>query len=298
MRKGVILLVIAILLLLPVSASAQAAVTLDWLHIQFWSDYDQPAVLVIYDFVLSADTSLPAQVKVRMPAGAQLLAVARQDTGGLMNLEHQAPQRQGDFDALTFTVSDRSQYHVEFYVPYVRDGQTRKFSYNWPGDYAVTTLKFVVQEPVGATGVQVEPAMSRSGPMDDGFVYQSISLDNIAAGEALPIAFSYEKADETLSSASLGVQPTAPLDQPLTTQSAFMTWLPWILLGLGIVLIIGGGAWYWFSGRAGVSRRSRKRHAAQEESPEEQVYCSQCGKRGQHGDRFCRACGAKLRAQE
>jgi hypothetical protein len=301
MRKSALLLIILVVFLaLPVAAHAQTTVTFNTLKIQFWPDYDQPAVLVIYDFSVSTDTNVPILVNLRMPAGAQLLAVAKDENGALVNVQHQLPVRQGTYDVLTFTVTDRSQHHVEFYIPYTRDGNKRSFTYVWPGDYAVGTLNVQFQEPVDAKNIVAEPSMVNVGSQPDGFVYHTMEQVELPAGEEITFKFSYEKDTDTLSSTSLGVQPTSPLDQPVSGQSSFMSFLPWILGGLGVVLIVGGGLWYWFSGQSSRgSGRSRKRHASGiDEDEGVQVYCSQCGKRAQPGDRFCRACGAKLRSGE
>jgi len=299
-RKSAILLALAWLLLFPVAAQAQAAITFEQFDVQLWPEYDQPAVLVIYDFVVSAETSLPAQVNIRMPAGAQLLAVARGESGGLMNQEHDQPRREGNYDVVSFTISDRSLYHVEFYIPYTREGNKRSFIFTWPGDYAVSRFSVSMQEPVEATQIETEPNLVDVAQGQDGFIYRKTTLAEIAAGQSQTFKISYEKANETLSATSLGVQPTAPLDQPVSGQSAFMSMLPWILGGVGLALIVGGGIWYWLSGRSSSgSSKSRRRHASQaEEGSEAQVYCSQCGKRAQASDRFCRACGSRLRAAE
>jgi hypothetical protein len=84
-----------------------------------------------------------------------------------------------------------------------------------------------------------------------------------------------------------------------------MPYLPWILGFLGIALIAGGGWWYWRSGLskerspAGAARPRRKPSTSREPaaSPEGYVYCHECGKRAGPGDRFCRACGARLRTE-
>lgn len=301
MRKGILLLAIALLFLAPSAARAQAAAAFDQLTIQLWPEYDRSAVLAIYEFSVSPETPLPASITLKMPAGAELLAVARQESGGLMNLEYELPEQVGDFQPIRFSVTDRSSYHLEFYFPYTRQGQKRNFLYSWPGDYAVTTLKISIQEPVGATNVTTDPAMTLAGPAEDGFTYHSISTKNASAGNILTFNFSYDKSDDALSSTSRGVQPTAPLDQPISGQSSYTVFLPWIFGGLGVVLIAGGGFWYWLSGRAsgGGSGSSRKRHAsrAAEEAGAE-IYCTGCGKRAQSNDRFCRACGTRLRTRE
>lgn len=292
-RTLCLLLVLASLLALPGPARAQSAVAFESLNIQFWPDFDQPSVLVLYDFVVSGETPLPAQVNIRMPAGAQLFAVARDEDGKLMNVEHDLPVQEGNYSVVTFVVTDRLTYRVEFYIPYVRQEQRRTFLYAWPGDYAVASFRMVLQEPIGATNVVTEPAMTSLGTGADGFAYRAFSVQDIKAGERISLKVSYDSK----SSEPFADKPQAA--GSLDPAQPFMSLLPWILGGLGVALILGGGAWYWLSGRSsdGGAGRARRRHAAQaEEEPSDSAYCSQCGKRAQPGDRFCRACGAKLRS--
>jgi len=292
MRRSVILFVAAWLLLFPFIAQAQSAVAFEKLDIQFWPDYDRPSVLVIYNFIVSADTSLPAQVRIRMPAGAQLFAVARDENGSLINVEHDLPQQVGNYSLLVFSVVDRSLHRVEFYVPYVQQEQKRTFIYTWPGDYPVASLQLILQEPVGVTDLMTEPPMTNLGPGPDGFTYHSLTAQDVKEGESLSFKASYYSKNSALSTERPQFSDT------LEPSLSFVSFLPWILGGLGVALILAGGVWYWLSGRSGgdLSGHARKRHSSQvEDEPAESVYCSQCGKRAQPGDRFCRACGSKLR---
>jgi hypothetical protein len=295
MRKFAILFVIVLLVLMPTSAHAQSAVTFEELTIQLWPEYDQPNVLVLYDFVVSSNTPLPAQINLQLPPEAQFSAIARHESGSLIKLEYDLPKSVGNHGVVSFLVPDRSTYRVEFYMPYDRKAQTRSFLFTWPGDYAVSKLNVSLQEPVGATNVTSDPA-TNSEIGQDGFTYHFTTLKNVPNGQNLVFKFSYAKDNETLTG---GVQSAAPLDQA-SGQASFMNFLPWILGGLGVALIVGGGVWYWLSGRAsGGNSTSRKRHASRAEEAEgAEIYCSQCGKRAQSSDRFCRACGAKLRPAE
>jgi len=292
MRKSVILFVLLSLLIFPTFARAQSSVTFEKLVIQFWPDFDQPSVLVIYDFVVSSETPLPAQVNIRMPAGAQLFAVARDEAGMLMNVEHDPPVQAGNYSVVSFVVTDRLTYRLEFYIPYVRQEQRRTFIYTWPGDYAVASLRMLLQEPMGAANIVTEPDMAEIIPGADGFTYRALSAQDVkdGAGLTLKVGYDSENGEPFINEKP---QPSAPLEP----SQPFMSFLPWILGGVGVMLIVGGGVWYWLSGRTGSgNERSRKRHVSRdEEIAVAAVYCSQCGKRAQPNDRFCRACGTKLR---
>jgi len=301
MRKSVfLLLVLSILLATPFAVRAQADVTFDKLQVQLWPDYDQASVLVIYDFSVSAETTLPAEISLRLLKGSQLLAVAKEENGALVNLQNQLLEPEGEFNSLSFSVADRSIHHVEFYIPYTRQGNSRSFSFRWTGDYAVKTASVRLQEPIDATDIKTDPVLSPIGKQPDGFVYYARDLNSLSSGQGIVINVSYLKPTDTLSASSLDIQSTQPLDQNIPGQSTYLSYLPWALGGLGVVLLLIAGWVYLASGRAGRAiPRSRKRHvsAASEVSgdDEKQIHCAQCGKRTQPGDRFCRACGARIR---
>lgn len=292
MRRVAFLLALALLLAVPAPVGAQSSVALERLTIEFWPDFDQPSVLVLYDFVIAAETPLPAQVNIRMPAGAQLFAVARKESGGLMNVEHAPPVQEGNYSVVTFIVSDRLIHRVEFYIPYVQQEQQRAFIYTWSGDYAVNSFQMVLQEPLAAANIVTEPEMTGRESREDGLAYRSLAAQSLKLGERIALKVSYDNPGSELSAAR--PTPSASLE----SSPPFMSFLPWVLGGMGLILILGGGAWYWLSGRSGGGGigRARKRRAAQvDDDVTASAYCSQCGKRAQPGDRFCRACGAKLR---
>jgi uncharacterized membrane protein len=77
----------------------------------------------------------------------------------------------------------------------------------------------------------------------------------------------------------------------------------YILGFLGILLIVVGLVWYWQSGTSAESANSRRRHGSHSASDtssgsEGQIYCHECGKRAQPADKFCRACGVRLRRED
>jgi len=75
--------------------------------------------------------------------------------------------------------------------------------------------------------------------------------------------------------------------------------LPYIIGGLGVVLIVGGIVYYWQAGRKSFKSPRRRSHAQMEnEDLKEDTYCPQCGTRAKTGDRFCRVCGARIRQKE
>jgi hypothetical protein len=72
--------------------------------------------------------------------------------------------------------------------------------------------------------------------------------------------------------------------------------LPWVLAGIGVLLIavgvVGFAVWQRGGQRSSTIRRQTPQH---KEGEGEFIYCHQCGKRAQPGDIFCRTCGTRLR---
>jgi hypothetical protein len=297
MRTRIVLLALAVLFCLPAAAQAQNSVQLEAVIVQLWPEFDRPSMLVIYDLRVSAETRLPTEVTVRIPAGAELLAVARDEAGTLVNWPHNVGEVQGDWQPITFTVSDLASYWVEFYDPLDLDGVSRAYRYLWPGDYPVGSFVVHLQQPVGASNVQGSPPLGRSslGPYE--LLYHSIEPVSLNAGQVFELQVSYEKSSDALSAAGLPVQPGGDLGGMSTPTLPMENVLPWALGLLGAFLIVGGIIYFWQSGRAG-SSSPRKRHRparADRQAASAQIYCHECGKRAQPGDRFCRTCGTRLR---
>jgi len=284
---------------------AQDDVSFSKLEIDLWPEYDRAAVLVIYRITLDPGTSLPADVTLRIPVDAQVNAVAaRQGDGSLFNIAYDRAVS-GDWAEISFNAA-LPDIQVEYYDPnLVKEGAARQYQYRWPGDYAVGALDVEVQQPAGATNLTTSPALGPGTPSQDGLVYYRSSVGALPAGQGFDLSLAYEKTGESFSAAGLQVQPSAPVDDMASSWlTEFLAVLPWGLLILGILLLVGGGIWYWQSGKrkSGTSqsqRRRRKPAAVQEAAPapEGHIYCHACGKRAGPGDRFCRTCGTRFRME-
>ncbi len=91
MRKLMLMLTLLILLMfVPVPAQAQSVIHLSSVSVDIWPEYDQPAVLMIYQITLASDTTLPASLSLRIPSGVEINAVAVVDpTQGLVNAPYE-----------------------------------------------------------------------------------------------------------------------------------------------------------------------------------------------------------------
>ncbi len=306
MKKVLLLLVVCLLLVLPGHASAQQAVHISKMEIDLWPEYDQPSMLTIYRITLAKDTTLPTNVNFRVPTGSKVNAVAVKDVDTqLLNITYQT-ETSGAYDILHFQVT-LPEFQIEFYDPGLKkDGSQRTFLYQWPGDFVVDQADVLIQQPFDATQTSVIPGPVTTRANTDGMTYYAKSVGSLSAGQSFRLEIGYQKPSDRLSVEFMQVQPsgTLPSQSSTTTTSLTSLW-PWLVGGLGVLLIAGGAFWYWRLGRQTSSRPARKRSRASGEekraaeiAPEteaEAIYCHQCGRRAAPSDRFCRVCGTRLR---
>ncbi len=302
MRKWLLLLILALGLAWPTAAQAQDTVTLSKMELDLWPEYDKPSMLVIYHLFLAPGTTLPANVSLHIPASAgdpYNLAV-RETDGQLYNLAHSRTV-QGDQAVISFTTPGQ-EIQFEYYDPQLtRNGSTRSYTYRWPGDYAIAALTIQVQQPIGATGMQISPSLGTGLSGDGGVVYYTGIEGAIQAGQTFNVKLSYQKDNDKLSVEALQVVPSTPIsDNTVGRSPTPKDVLPWIFGGLGVLLVAGGVFWYIRAGQE-ESSGGRKRHVSKRVNGEllaasdDSLYCHECGKRAVPGDLFCRACGTRLR---
>lgn len=303
MRRFLLVTVLLFTLIInPVQA--QASQSIDQMVIKIWPEYDQPSVLVIMDFFLAADAKLPANVSIRIPAavGQPHSVAVRELDGQLYVLDYQS-QISGDWNTLTFT-TPYAEVWVEYYDPSINKvGNQRSYEFLWAGDMAVNTFSLEVQQPSTAENMTFKEIMATAQHGADGLTYYTSEVGSLAAGTSFSLNIEYTKRDDVLSSAnSLPVQPSAPLTNTTTGRQPMAGWLPYLLGGLGMLLVLLGLFWYFQSKRnpllaiSGNKPVARKRHTSVSYN-QETIYCHQCGKRADAGDVFCRACGTKLKLE-
>ncbi len=309
MKKIIFIALLSVLMVLPGTAFAQQPLTLEALNVALWPEYDRPEMLVIYKMAWSSSVSLPAQVSLRIPATAELNALAERGVdGGLYNV---APEREvhGEWAVITF-LATMPEAQLEYYDPGIqKEGANRVYTYQWAGDYPVEALSFQVQQPAGALDFNLVPSLGTGIQGSDTLFYYGAEIGAVPAGEPFLLDLNYQKSSDALSVELvelIQVEPSEPidLDTPgrVNLTDSLSNWLVPVLLGsLGLVLIAGSGIWFWRSGRKTISppRTNRRRRVTSvnldNEVADGGVYCHQCGKRAAGGDRFCRACGTELR---
>jgi hypothetical protein len=227
--------------------------------------------------------------------------------GALLNATYER-QVEGDWALITITAT-MPEIQLEYYDPQIQmaAGQ-RSYTYMWPGSHTVDAMRIVIQQPVGASQMSVEPDLgSFMQYQGDPMQYYVMDVGSPKTGETVSVDLSYFKDTDILSVESLQVQPSAPINGDNSgRQSGLIPFLPWVIGGLGVLLLVGGVLWYWLMNKTETqpakTKRSRRSKAVikspeqiSAENGSQGVFCHQCGKRAAVGDRFCRSCGTKLR---
>ncbi len=309
MKKSKLLIFFTLLALLtlPPLARAQESLRFETMQIDLWPEYDQPAMLVIYRARLTADIQLPVEVGIRIPAavGDPNAVAVRQDGGQLFNAEY-TRVAEGDWATIFFSARFR-EIQIEYYDPLIeRQGDTRQYQFVWPGDYPIDNLRILVQQPTGAENVTTFPRLSSITQDAFGLSYYGGEIGSVAAGETFNLTITYDKQTDDLTVNFLPIDSSEPVSVETAGRLSLTEMLPWGVGILGVLVILIGVAWYWLTGRKGQGGRPARRRRPprrkvmepelhEMEDDARSVFCHQCGKRALSGDKFCRACGTKLR---
>jgi hypothetical protein len=305
-RLMVLAVLLVILIITPAAAGAQGGAIINELRVRLWPEYDRSELLVIYNFTLAPGTTTPATLQFRLPAEAQVTAVAQETPNGLFDVNFESSS-DGEWQVVTFEAADQTGYQVEFYAPIHFLDDARHFNFIWPGDYPVNTLAVEVQEPSQTTDFSSDPALPNESLSPDNLPTHSGAFDSLNEGEQWVLDVNYTRATNELTVSGQPVQPSGgAIDNEISTSAAVMDFfsrnLFYIIGFLGVLLIVVGLVWYWQSGSSAQPSSGRKRHTPHGEiesvSSDGQIYCHECGKRAQPSDKFCRACGVRLRRED
>jgi hypothetical protein len=282
----------------PSFVSAQTDVTLSSVKVQLWPEYDKPSMLVIVDYYVAPGTSLPVDLTFRIPLDANLFAVAYDaGEGRLMNAMFTGPTIQGEWQEFSMSIQQYAMHRFEYYQPLKFNGQQRTFTYVWDGAYAVNEFFVTVQEPPDTVSFSMEPAHASVEQLSE-LMYSS-SVVRLSRGEQYLLNVRYERtASDPFRPPEQELQPVTPLDESTLGRASLSNYLPYLIGGIGMFLVLGGAFYYWQAGSV-PSRQTRRRNSQFEsDAGRTASYCPQCGTRSKPGDRFCRTCGARLRRQE
>ncbi len=299
MRKWLVFILLLGSIASPTTAGAQAGTKLASINIEFWSEYDRPSMLVIYEFVVSQNTSLPTTVTLRFPKEGNLIAVAVEREGKLFDRPFDPPEEQGNWQTITLNVETYETHHIEYYQPLSRDGNKRLFKYQWFGDYYVKRFDIAVLVPADSTEIVTSPSLSATQISANGLHrFGEISQGEMKMGQSFEFDLKYERTSDALANPNQTdqVQPSEPIG-PDTPGRVSVNRLPWLIGGMGLALIIIALWAYWRSTQSSEHKPRRRRAPHVQEGKDGQIYCHECGARANPGDRFCRTCGSRLRVE-
>lgn len=282
----------------PLTAHAQSTITFESMFVQLWPEYDRADMLVLIDFKLSGTGETPQQVTLQLPANAEIYAVAREMDGSLVVEPYEAGNA-ADATTLTLNTIPGVAYRVEYYAPLTRENDTRRYTWTWAGAYAINNLQVSLLLPPNATNLQSEPALQEMMQPDGSTLYGQ-SFGPLQPGDAVSLSLSYVKPDNSLTVSQQGAQPVpTQASVPPSTSSQVRDLLPYLLVGLGVILLVVGGYFYLRpdpeTGPAPKNSGKRKAGKKNKAQSEKVRYCPECGHRAEAGDKFCRSCGSRLR---
>ncbi len=309
MKKWLTLFMMMVILLIPTQiVLGQEGITFTSVEVDLWPEYDSPEMLAIYRIVLSPDVVLPVDLTIEIPAaaGPPNAVAVRDPNGALLNAPYERDVN-GEWSTISLTAS-MTEIQLEYYDPTLtKDGAQRNYVFTWRGDYPTDSLRVQFLQPFGASQVELIPQAVTTTPSSEGLTYYTIELGAQSAGSDATVSIAYTKDSDTLTAEQFQVQPSAPISGDTSGRVNIMDILPWALGALGLILVGGGLWWYLQTGREKpkATRRNRGHRSSQARpyrgaepslaSSDAGVYCHQCGKRAEAGDRFCRSCGTKLR---
>jgi hypothetical protein len=296
MFKSIIRLAMLAFLLIPVTVMAQTPVHLGLVTVDIWPEYDQPAVLVIDHIVLASDEVLPTTLVIHIPAGVQINAVAMDDpVKGLINAPYDSTV-QGDWLEIKFMTSSL-RVQVEYYAALSKAETTRHIVFEWLGDNKVDTLEINFLLPPAADHVEIIPSPTNTTTGQGGLTNYLIRTIAPPIGQPFTVTIDYQRQTDELSIASLPVEAVSTPGNDTPGHISLPLILPWVLGGIGGVLVAVGVIGYLGLKRSRQGLVKNNRKAVQGEAQTVSVYCSECGKRAQPGDVFCRTCGARLKRE-
>jgi DNA-binding CsgD family transcriptional regulator len=221
---------LALVLLAPQPAHAQADFSLDRLTISIWPEFDRTAALVFYTGMVGPDVPLPAEITLPLPPAASLHAVAYIDGGSLVY----APGYTVEGSLLTLT-SPNGSFHVEFYDPALAiEGDGREYELGVTFPYAVANLYWEVQQPAETTAIAILPAPTGLTTDSLGLPLHVIDAGGLQAGEEARVQIAYTRPTTALTADLL---QSEPLPTPVEAQPGGLpAWAIAVVIAAALVL--------------------------------------------------------------
>jgi hypothetical protein len=297
------ILVVTVLLLAAIVrvAAQEPDKTIRDATLQFWPEYDDPGLLVIYSGTFTDTTAFPQEIAFPLPENARgIQATSRETDGRLITQQWEIVDGK-----LVYTLPGPG-FQIEYYLDRPPSGDERSITHAFETPYGIDSLDIRVQKPARATEFSLTPPPDSSIVGDDGLTYAVVRKSNLKPGDKLDFTIRYKKSGQGLTSAPSAVAQAVPTPQPETAQasgagSSFGTWLPYLLIGVGLLALVAAAVYWILRGREGPAPRPGETRARSlktappavpdRASSRDTVFCTQCGRQFGPDDRFCADCG-------
>ncbi len=162
--------------------------------VEVWPEYDQPSVLVIYSGTVDEGTTFPQTMRIPVPAGVTVTAVAEGDaTSGLLTVQSRSETTEKGQEVV-FDI-EKPNFVVEFYADVLSPPPSRSFDLTLLAPYAATQGSLSVRQPARASDMQITPALAQTGTDSLGNPLYGQQLGPFVAGQEIPLSVAYTKAD-------------------------------------------------------------------------------------------------------
>ncbi|MGQ9518017.1 MAG: hypothetical protein ACUVT1_12190, partial [Anaerolineae bacterium] len=242
-KRCLTLLGLLIILGMALPVQAQTPVRLDEMSVALWPEYDRPGVLVIYSGTMAGDVALPVTITFAMPAAGSLSATAGVDEQGNFRYRKYELRTQGDRILVSYSLPYR-RFQMEYYLDLLAgQGSDKEFTLTYQADYPVQDFRFEVQEPLGASAFQTDPAAG-SVITESQLPLHLVPVGALAQGQSAGVTVRYHREERRLSAEILGVPTPGPAefeDVPRAAGEGIPTTI--ILAGALVAVGLAAGAW-------------------------------------------------------
>jgi len=299
---GVFVVIVLLLAAIVPAAAQEPDKIIRDATLQLWPEYDDPGLLVIYSGTFTDTVAFPQEIAFPLPENARgIQATARETDGRLITQQWKVVDGK-----LVYTLPGPG-FHIEYYLDRPLSGDERDISHAFETPYGIDSLDIRVQKPARATEFSVTPPPDSSIVGDDGLTYAIVRKSNLKPGDRLDLTFRYTKPDQGLTSAPSAAAQAAPTPQSETAQasgevSSFGSWLPYLLIGVGLLALVAAAVYWFMRGRGNTASPRPGDSSAQSlktappvvpvrASSRDTAFCTQCGRQFGPDDRFCANCG-------
>ncbi len=207
---------------------------------------------------------------IKIPKEGNITAVAFEENGELLNADFTGPVEDGNWQVITFLVQSQTTLSFGILSAARAHWRSKNVPLQWTGEYAVKDFSIEIQVPADSTGAKTDPAIPFV--QDQPVLSGGAMMSGLEAGQAYQVQLQYSRTSEetVVAAPSSPVEPSEPLDAN-TDGRVTLDKLPYILGGIGAVLILSALFYSWRANSFHLPK-PRKRHPRTEDESA-QTYC-------------------------